>query len=69
VRFTTPFSKHTQCIFPIRNSVNDFFRNERHARCNLFPRTRDEARSAEIFVGFLCLGSKGFISVVKNLSA
>src|SRR5262249_12894828 len=61
LRFTAPLAKHTQRIFPASNSINDFFWNEWHASGNLFTCARDEARSSEIFVGFLCLGGKCFV--------
>jgi hypothetical protein len=41
LRFTAPLAKHAQCIFAAGNSVNDFFRDERHAGGNLSPRTHD----------------------------
>jgi hypothetical protein len=41
LRFTSPLAKHAQCIFAGGNSVNDFFRNEWHARGNLSPRAHD----------------------------
>jgi hypothetical protein len=48
------------------NSVNDFFRNERHASGYLFSRAGDQTRSAEIFVGFLCLGGKYFVVLARK---
>jgi hypothetical protein len=47
---------------PRGNSVNDFFRYERHAGGNLFSFARDQAHRAEVFVSFLCLGGRMAIS-------
>jgi hypothetical protein len=46
--------------FAAGNSVNDFFRNERHAGGNLCSRAQSGAR-AEVFVSFLCFGGERFI--------
>jgi FAD binding domain len=41
LRFTAPLAKHAQRILATSDSVSDFFRNERHATGNLFPRACD----------------------------
>ncbi len=66
LRFTPPLAKHAQRIFASGNSVYNFFRNERQASGNLFPRAGCEARSAEILVGFLRLGGKCFVVLARN---
>src|SRR5262249_29973937 len=66
LRFTAPLAKRAQRVLATGNSVNDFFRNERRARGNLFPCPRHQARSAKIFVGFQCLGGKGFVVLTRK---
>jgi hypothetical protein len=56
--FTPPLAKLTQCIFAASNLIGNVSRNERHASSNLFARSGDQTRSAEISIGFLCLGGK-----------
>jgi hypothetical protein len=57
-----------QRVFATGNSVNDFFRNERHASCNLLACAGDKTRCAEIFIGFLRLGGKCFIVLARKNS-
>jgi hypothetical protein len=66
LRFTAPPTQHAQRILTVGNSVNDLFRNERNASGNVFARSRDGTRSAEIFVGFLCLGGKSFVVLARQ---
>jgi hypothetical protein len=46
--------------------MNDLFRNEWHAGGDLFSRARNQARSTEVFVGFLCLGGKYFVLLARK---
>src|SRR5580704_15071576 len=66
LRFTAPLANHAQCIFAGGNSVNNFFRNEWHARRNLSPRARDQTRSSDIFVGLTRLGGKCFVVLARK---
>jgi hypothetical protein len=66
LRFTTPLAERALCILTAGDSINDLFWNKWHASGNLFSRARNQARSAEVFVGFLCLGGKYFVLLARK---
>jgi hypothetical protein len=66
LRFTAPLAERTQSILAAGDSINDLFRNEGYASANLFSRARNQTGSAEIFVGFLCLGDKYFVLLARK---
>jgi hypothetical protein len=66
LRFTAPLAERAQRVLAAGDSINDLFRNEWHASGNLFSRARNQARSAKVFVDFLCLGGKYFVLLARK---
>jgi hypothetical protein len=66
LRFTAPLAERAERILAAGDSINDLFRNEWQASGNLFSRARNQAGSAEVFVGFLRLGGKYFVLLSRK---
>jgi hypothetical protein len=66
LRFTASLAERAQRVLSAGDSINDLFRNEWHAGGNLFSRPRNQARSAEVFVGFSRLGGKNFVFLARK---